>query len=152
MPMKHLGFYEFRKHYSLVNYKTGTIREPSYYGLIKDSGLFFIQPALYELMNEIGSLIIGQDSIINGWAEFTSQAARRAEGVQPVPKEKILTVLTKAVDVPRDITQVKRILKSSDKEKFTVSGRESACRTGTTSTMRYRSACGRTTTCGTWCR
>ena len=118
MPMKHLGYYEFRKHYSLVKYETGTIRETSYYGLIKDSGLFFIQPELHELLIEIGSLIIGEDSIINGWAEFTSQAARRAEGVQPVPKEKILTVLTKAVDVPRDITQVKKVLKNSGDEQF----------------------------------
>jgi hypothetical protein len=117
-PMRHIGVSLYNEQYRLVTFDTKTIRTASYYGLIKESGRFFILPELYELMNEIGSLIIGQDSIINGWAEFTSQAARRANGVQPVPKEKILTVLTKAVDVPRDITQVKRILKRSDKEKL----------------------------------
>ncbi|MEX0770239.1 MAG: HNH endonuclease domain-containing protein [Balneolaceae bacterium] len=116
MPMKHLGYYEFKKHYSLVNYDTRTISTSSYYGLIKESGRFFILPALHKLFDEIGALIIGQDSIINGWAEFTTMAAQRAEGVEPVSKEKVLTVLTSAVDVPRDISQVKRILKETGKE------------------------------------
>jgi len=91
--------------------RSGTIKTASYYGLIKESGTYFILPELHELMNEIGTLIIGEDSIISGWAGFTSRAARRAEGVEPVSKEKILTVLTKAVDVPRDIAQVRNVLR-----------------------------------------
>lgn len=114
MPMKHLGFYEFGRHYSLVNYHTETIKTPSYYGIIKESGSFFILPELHRLFEEIGSLIIGQDSIIDGWAEFTEQAARRADGVEPVSKEKMLSVLTKAVNVPRDIVQVRRVLRNAD--------------------------------------
>lgn len=114
MPMKHLGFYEFGEHYSLVKYDTETIKTPSYYGIIKESGRYFIYPELYHLMDELGALIIGQDSIIDGWAEFTANAARRADGVEPVSKDKILTVLTKAVHVPRDMVQVKRVLKSRD--------------------------------------
>lgn len=114
MPMKHLGFYEFGEHYSLVNYKTETITTPSYYGVIKEAGRYFIYPELYHLMDELGALIIGQDSIIDGWAEFTANAARRADGVEPVSKDQILTVLTQAVHVPRDMVQVKRVLKSRD--------------------------------------
>jgi len=118
MPMKHLGFYEFEKHYSLVDFNTNTIKTPSYYGLIQEAGQFFILPELHQLLDEIGPLIIGQDSIIDGWAEFTEQASRRAEGVEPIPKEKILTVLTRAVQVPRDINQVKKILRETDNDKI----------------------------------
>lgn len=118
MPMKHLGYYEFQKHYSLVDYDTSTIRTPSYYGLVKDAGQFFMQPELHDLLEEIGALIIGEDSIIQGWAEFTAQAARRAESVKPVSKEEVLTVLTKAVDVPRDIRQVQRALRTSGDKKI----------------------------------
>jgi hypothetical protein len=114
MPMKHLGFYEFGRHYSLVHYQTETIKTPSYYGIVKESGSFFILPELHRLLDEIGALIIGQDSIIDGWAEFTERAARRAEGVEPVSKEKMLSVLTKAVDVPRDIVQVRRVLRNAE--------------------------------------
>ena len=110
MPMKHLGYYQFGEHYSLVNYETETIQTPSYYGLVTEAGSFFMLPELYTLLDEVGSLIIGQDSIIDGWAEFTSKAAKRAVGVEPIPKEKMLSVLTRAVDVPRDTEQVKRFL------------------------------------------
>ena len=113
-PMKHMGYYEFREYYSLVNYDTNTIWTPSYYGIVKEAGSYFILPELHRLLDEIGALIIGQDSIIDGWAEFTEQAARRAEGVEPVSKEKMLSVLTKAVDVPRDIVQVRRVLRNAE--------------------------------------
>lgn len=117
MPMKHLGVYEFGEHYSLVRYDTATIKTASHYGLIKEAGRFFIKPGLHALMDEIGALIIGEDSIIDGWAQFTAGAARRAEGVEPLPKERILSVLTKAVDVPRDISQVRRILRNAEKDR-----------------------------------
>jgi len=113
MPMRHLGVYEFGEHYSLVNFNTSTIKTPSYFGIVKESGLYFILPELHQLLTEIGSLIIGQDSIIDGWADFTVNAARRAEGVEPVSKEKVLTVLTKAVDINRDMNQVKKLLNKS---------------------------------------
>ena len=116
MPMKHLGYYEYNRHYSLVTHDTNTIRTPSYFGLVSEAGCYFMNPELHGIIDEIGALIIGEDSIIDGWAEFTARAARRSEGVAPVPKEKILTVLTKAVDVPRDITQVKKVLRKSDRE------------------------------------
>ncbi|MEX0770248.1 MAG: hypothetical protein WD035_05920 [Balneolaceae bacterium] len=69
MPMKHLGYYEFNEHYSLVTYDTTTIRMPSYYGLIREAGTYFILPELHQLMEDIGSLIIGEDSIIQGWGK-----------------------------------------------------------------------------------
>lgn len=116
MPMKHLGFYEFGKHYSLVNYDTSTIRTPSYYGIIKESGRYFINPDLHTLLDEIGALIIGQDSIIDGWADFTARASGRATGVESISKEKVLTILTNAVDVPRDITRVQKVLKKTDRD------------------------------------
>ncbi|TVQ67627.1 MAG: hypothetical protein EA360_01870, partial [Balneolaceae bacterium] len=59
MPMKHLGFYEFGRHYSLVTGEVKTIRTPSYYGMVKESGRYCILPDLHRLMDEIGALIIG---------------------------------------------------------------------------------------------
>lgn len=110
MPMKHLGFYEFGEHYSLVRYDTSTIRQPSYYDLIKNGGVFYIEPGLHLIMDDVGALIIGQDSIIDGWAEFTAKASERMEGAKPVPKEKVLTILTRAVDIKRDVVKVRKVL------------------------------------------
>lgn len=110
MPMKHLGFYEFGHHYSLVKYETSKIKNPSYYDLIRDAGVFYIEPELHRIMDDVGTLIIGQDSIIDGWAEFTARASERAEGTKPVPKEKMLTILSRAVDIKRDTNQVKKVL------------------------------------------
>jgi len=117
MPMKHLGYYSNKRHYSLVKDDSATIKTASHYKLIQEAGLFYIEPDLHKLMDEIGALIIGEDSIIDGWAEFTANASRRALGVEPLPKERILSVLTKAVNVPRDISQVRRILRNAEKDR-----------------------------------
>ena len=118
MPMKHFGYSMYNEHYSLVNYNNHTIRTPSYFGLITEAGSFFIHPELHQLIEEVGSLIIGKDSIINGWADFTAKAAQRNEFTPSVSKEEVLSVLTKAVDIPRDITQVKSMLSSVETAEF----------------------------------
>lgn len=112
MPMKHLGYSIFNEHYSLVDYNTSTIKTPSHFGLINEAGSFSIYPDLHQLIDEVGALLIGQDSIIQGWAEFTYQAAKRNSGTEPLRKEQILSVLTKAVDIPRDQAKVKSVLKT----------------------------------------
>ena len=118
MPMKHFGFSKFNRHYSLVKPDTGTIRTPSFSGLIKEAGSFSIRPELHSLLIDVGALIIGEDSIINGWAEFTYQAAKRNEDTEPVSKEHILSVLSRSVDIPRDISQVRNVLKSAESERL----------------------------------
>ena len=109
-PMQHLGFSIANEHYSLVKYETSTIRKPSYYDLIKNAGEYYIEPELHRIIDDVGSLIIGQDSIIDGWAEFTAKASDRADGTKPVPKEKVLTILTKAVNIKRDAVKVRNVL------------------------------------------
>lgn len=116
MPMKHFGYSKFNKHYSLVKPQTDTIKTPSFNGLIKEAGTFGIYPELHSLLDDLGALIIGQDSIINGWAEFTYNAAKRNEQTETLSKEQILSVLTQSVDIPRDIAQVKSVLQSADNE------------------------------------
>jgi hypothetical protein len=118
MPMKHLGYSIFNEHYSLVDYDTSTIKTPSYYDLINEAGSFSIHPDLHHLIDEVGSLLIGQDSIIQGWADFTYQVAKRNSGTAPLKKERILSVLTKAVDIPRDQGKVKSILRSEAESEF----------------------------------
>jgi len=118
MPMKHFGFSKFNRHYSLVKPDTSTIRTPSFSGLIKEAGSFSIRPELHSLLIDVGALIIGEDSIINGWAEFTYQAAKRNEDTEPVSKEHILSVLSRSVDIPRDISQVRNVLKSAESERL----------------------------------
>ena len=118
MPMKHLGYSIFNEHYSLVKYDTSTIRTPSHFGLIKEAGTYSIHPDLHQLIDEVGALLVGQDSIIQGWAEFTYQAAKRNIGTEPLKKERILSVLTKAVDIPRDQKRVKSILQTSVNKDF----------------------------------
>lgn len=118
MPMKHFGYSKFGEHYSLVKpvTKRNTIRKPSFKGLIEQAGYFAILPELHTLLNDLGALIIGEDSIITGWAEFTHQAAKRNRDTQTLPKEHILSILSHSLDIPRDIGQVKKVLKSAERE------------------------------------
>lgn len=51
MPMKHLGFSLFGEHYSMVRSTAGTIREPSYAGLIRDAGRFVMHPELHDVLD-----------------------------------------------------------------------------------------------------
>ena len=120
MPMKHFGYSRFGEHYSLVKpvSKRNTIRNPSFTGLIEQAGYFAILPELHDLLNDLGALIIGEDSIITGWAEFTYNAARRNEHTETLPKEHILSILSHSVDIPRDIGQVKKVLKSAESERL----------------------------------
>lgn len=114
MPMKHFGYSQFNQYYSLVIPHTNTIKTPSFNGLIKEAGTFEILPELHSVLDDLGSLIIGDDSIINGWAEFTYNAAKRNSATKTISKEKILSIIGQSVDIPRDISQVKSILKSSE--------------------------------------
>lgn len=120
MPMRHFGYSKFGKHYSLVKpvSKRNTIRNPSFKGLIEQAGHFAILPELHSLLNDLGALIIGEDSIITGWAEFTYHAAKRNESTKTLSKEHILSILSHSVDIPRDISQVKQVLKSAESEKL----------------------------------
>lgn len=118
MPMKHFGYSKFGEHYSLVKpvSKRNTIRNPSFMGLIEEAGHFAILPELHNLLNDLGALIIGEDSIITGWAEFTYNAAKRNEDTETLSKEHILSILSHSVDIPRDISQVKNVLQSAESE------------------------------------
>ncbi len=118
MPMKHFGYSKFSKHYSLVKPYTSTIKTPSFSGLIKEAGTFGILPELHILLDNLGALIIGEDSIINGWAEFTYNAARRNNDTDTLPKEHILSILTQSVDIPRDISQVQNVLQLDDNKEL----------------------------------
>lgn len=112
MPMKHLGVYQYGEHYSLIKpEKGGVIRKTGYYHLIRDAGEFRIRPELYELIEQAGSLLTGQDSILEGWANFTVRAAGRTEGIPDLSKEKVLTLLTIPAELPRDVTHARNVLK-----------------------------------------
>lgn len=110
MPMKHLGFSIFNEHYSMVRSTSGTIREPSYAGLIRDAGRFMMHPELHDVLDEIGTLIIGHDSIIYGWADFTCSIARSHAPGSDLSREDMIALLHQAVDIPRDVGQVRRML------------------------------------------
>lgn len=103
MPMKHLGFSLFGEHYSMVRSTAGTIREPSYAGLIRDAGRFVMHPELHDVLDEIGTLIIGHDSIIYGWADFTCSIARSHAPGSDLSREDMIALLHQAVDIPWEL-------------------------------------------------
>jgi hypothetical protein len=109
-PMRHLGNYQFGGHYTLVRKpESGRIRELSYSGLLKSCGRFEVNPDLHKVINDLGSLIIGEDSILNGWAEFTVKAAERSSEDIDISKEQVLEVLSKSTVMKRNTYQIRKL-------------------------------------------
>lgn len=119
MPMRHLGVYQFGKHYSLVYSGPGSISKPSFKEMILSAGMFYINPELHDLILQTGSLLTGEDSIIDEWADFTVRAAKRMAGSADLSKERVLTLLTQSTEIERDVTRVKNLLHKESEEGLT---------------------------------
>lgn len=110
MPMKYMGFSVFSEHYSLVNAKKGSIRGLSYRSLVNEAGWLYLHPELYEVIDELGGLLVGDDSIISGWAEFTSTLSNRAGGTNHITQELVLSLLRLDPIGERDVSLAKKVL------------------------------------------
>jgi hypothetical protein len=111
MPMKHLGFSIFREHYALVKQGTrGSFKDVNYSAMINDGGRVYIHPELHDVLDQLGGLLIGQDSITAEWAEFTWLATKRSAPDSTLSKGDVISLLNESLTSTRDVQQVKRIL------------------------------------------
>jgi hypothetical protein len=112
MPMQHMGFSVFKEPYSLVRAEKGRMRGTSYHALLRESGTLYIHPELHEVIDALGGLLVGDDSIVSGWASFTAGLARRAEGDSLISEEAVLSVLRSDPVGDRDVVLAKKVLES----------------------------------------
>jgi hypothetical protein len=80
MPMKHIGYSIYNRHYSVFSYVPSAFRESDHKGtgldfLIFNFGTFSIPRDYYDAFSILGSFINGKDSILFKWAEFSVKAS-----------------------------------------------------------------------------
>jgi hypothetical protein len=113
MPMHHLGFSVFYEPYSLVNARKGRIIGLSYSALLKEAGDLYIHPELHEVIDALGGLLVGEDSILSGWASFTASISRRSEDVALVSEDKILSLLRADPIGDRDVLLARKVFEQT---------------------------------------
>lgn len=105
MPMKHLGFSIFKKHYSVFQYHSEKIRNKSERSLdfVTGYGFFSIPVDYYEAFRVLGSFLAGQDSILSQWASFSfSSSLNRTANKSEVIERLLLSPITE-----RDVKESK---------------------------------------------
>lgn len=97
-PMRHLGYSVYQDYYQLVSHNRDKL--PVYMKqslqdridplwVIEHFGTFRLRKDFFELFRFIGALLIGTETIIQQWAEFTSRANSR----QQLPVNEVLDVI-----------------------------------------------------------
>jgi hypothetical protein len=72
----------------------------------------YIHPELHEVIYALGGLLVGDDSIVSGWASFTAGLSRRTEGEALISEEAVLSVLRSDPIGDRDVVLARKILAS----------------------------------------
>lgn len=109
MPMKYIGRSITNDFYSIFNYENQKIKKKSNIDieiLIKDFGIFSLPIDYYEAFKILGSFIIGQDSILFKWAEFSVNAS-----VNNLSVDKVLNEVLKSPITIRAISESKKLYK-----------------------------------------
>lgn len=109
MPMKYIGRSITNDFYSIFNYENQKIKKKSNIDieiLIKDFGFFSLPIDYYEAFKILGSFIIGQDSILFKWAEFSVNAS-----VNNLSVDKVLNEVLKSPITIRAISESKKLYK-----------------------------------------
>jgi hypothetical protein len=110
MPMYYMGSSVFGEANSLVFAERGRIRGLSYGSLLDEAGWVYIHPELHEIINSLGGLLVGDDSIVSGWAAFTASVSRRADGGTSISQAEVLSLLQGDSMGERDVMLAKRVL------------------------------------------
>lgn len=110
MPMKYIGRSISNDYYSIFKYEnkrlSGGLLVEDIEQLINCLGTFSIPYEYYEAFKILGSFIIGKDSILFKWAEFSVNASREHLSVHKVLNEVLTSPITE-----REISESKRIYK-----------------------------------------
>jgi hypothetical protein len=110
MPMYYMGSSVFGEPNSLVFAKKGRIRGLSYGSLLDEAGWVYIHPELHEIINSLGGLLLGDDSIVSGWAAFTASVSRRTDGGTSISQAEVLSLLQSDAVGERDVMLARRVL------------------------------------------
>ena len=70
----------------------------------------YIHPELHEIINSLGGLLVGDDSIVSGWAAFTASVSRRTDGGTSISQAEVLSLLQGDAMGERDVLLAKRVL------------------------------------------
>lgn len=116
MPMLHLGYSVFNEPYSLVNAQKGSIKGLSYGSLLKEAGTLYIHPDLHEVIDALGGLLVGDDSILSGWASFTASISRRSEDAGVVSEDTVLSLLRADPVGDRDVVLARKVFEQSSQQ------------------------------------
>lgn len=115
MPMKHLGFSQFGEHYSLIRKaESGRLTKVSLYNLIMGAGYFEIREELYQVLLELGPIIVGEESILSSWATYTERAADRISEAPDLDQKAILNLLTQSHHDIRDTQEIRRLVLNNE--------------------------------------
>jgi hypothetical protein len=125
MPMKHLGYSQTKKYYSVFQYKLPSRRITR--GQLFDSvflaenfGWFSLSRDLCTVFEYFGSFISGEECLLKKWAEFTARAAVKIRGgteTEEVTEEQVLTLLMTTPTTERATEDARQIYRSLfDKE------------------------------------
>ncbi len=107
-PMKHLGYSQYHKHYSIFNFEKGTRIDKtriSPESLIKNCGRFSLDKEMFEVFRDFGSYISGENTVLNKWAEFSMKASRDGD----VKQEKVLEILREYPITERDTADASKV-------------------------------------------
>jgi hypothetical protein len=111
MPMRYIGRSVNQDYYSIFQYENGKSISPNKEigakFIIESFGKFSIPAEYYEVFKLLGSFIIGQDSILFKWAEFSVNASDKQLSVEEVLNEVLRTPITE-----REINASKALYKN----------------------------------------
>jgi hypothetical protein len=110
MPMQYMGFSVYKEAYALVRARKGRMKGTSYHALVREAGTVYIHPELHEVIDALGGLLLGDDSIVSGWASFTAGLVRRAESDVLLSEEAVLSVLRSDPVGDRDVVLARKVL------------------------------------------
>ena len=111
MPMKHIGRSINNDYYSIFNYDSIKSNRNSncvdVEFLINNFGSFSIPIDYYEAFQILGSFIVGQESILFKWAEFSVNASGKCLSIEKVVNEVLKSPITE-----RDVEESKKIYRT----------------------------------------
>jgi hypothetical protein len=112
MPMKHIGYSIYNRHYSVFSYVPSAFRVSDHKGtgldfLIFNFGTFSIPRNYYDAFSILGSFINGKDSILFKWAEFSVKAS---DGKLTI--DKVIQEVLKSPVEEREIAESRNIYNS----------------------------------------
>ncbi len=111
MPMRHLGYSLHKEEYAIFGLPRNRVTIPSDMHvtpeeLIKYFGKYSINKDLAETFEIFGSFIVGEETLLSKWADFTLMVAKNKS--IPLERGEILDLLLKEPETERNVAPIKQ--------------------------------------------